>query len=626
MRNVQRNFLATALLLSVTRPSALTPAADLYVAPNGKDTNSGIVAAPLATLAGARDAVRKLVATGLQRNVTVLVRGGRYRQTETLVFGPEDSGTSLYSITYAAAPGEEVIIDGGRAITGWKRGEGALWTAELPEVKAGRWYFRQLFVNGRRAVRARTPNLDQWWKLRPDPGNRDANDTAITLGVDHPIRAWKNLADVEVTWINNNDGTRKRLGSVHEAKNTFTLPPPHMWPHDLPGEYNIGFPSGAYACYFENALEMLDQPGEWYLDRGTGVLSYWPREGEDMARAQVVAPVVQKTLLAIRGTLDRPVRNLRFQRLRVVDVDWPLPPNGFTGMFGCLQLQEQKAPQPSKAFDWINAAVSFQNARGCHFCGGAVEHAGGIGISLLRGCAEIVVDGNEIHSLGGGGIAAGAILNRDTWKWADLPGKDDHKGYRITNNHVFDCGLDYFGAIGIFAGQTQEAAVAHNLIHDVAYAGIVLSGNETPLPPLARNNTIEYNHIHDVMKVAVDGAGIYVSFPQAGWGAAVRGNWVHDIRHNPSNPRGFGPWSAAGIYLDGVRPDLGCRGYLFEKNVVYRTDQALFFCQANESGNAWRDNLFLSGQAVPPKDVLDWIGAKAGLMRPAGTKANTGHP
>ncbi len=78
------------------------------------------------------------------------------------------------------------------------------------------------------------------------------------------------------------------------------------------------------------------------------------------------------------------------------------------------------------------------------------------------------------------------------------------------------------------------------------------------------------------MKAAVDGAGIYVSFPQAGWGAAVRGNWVHDIRHNPSNPRDFGPWSAAGIYLDGVRPDLGCRGYLFEKNVVYRTDQALF--------------------------------------------------
>ena len=92
----------------------------------------------------------------------------------------------------------------------------------------------------------------------------------MTLGSDHPIRAWKNVSDIEVTWINNNDGTRKRLGRINEADNTFTLPPPHNWPHGMPGEYNISFPSGDYACYFENAIEMLDQPGEWYLDRAGG--------------------------------------------------------------------------------------------------------------------------------------------------------------------------------------------------------------------------------------------------------------------------------------------------------------------------------------------------------------------
>jgi hypothetical protein len=414
-----------------------------------------------------------------------------------------------------------------------------------------------------------------------------------------------------VIWLNNNDGTRKRLGYINEADNTFTLPPPHMWPHGLPGEYNISFPSAAYSCYFENAIEMLDQPGEWYLDRRTGTLSYWPREGEDLTRAEVIAPVVQKSLLVVAGTEARPVKNLRFKGIHVAHVDWPLPPYGFTAMFGCLELLDQKEPEPSKKYRWIDAAVSFKYARGCDFLDGGVRDAGGIGLSLLNGCAENTIEGNEICGLGGGGITAGGIRNRDTWKWADPLSPDEHKGYRIANNHIHHCGLDYFGAIGIFVGLTQDALVAHNLVHDVAYSGIVLSGNEAPGPPFARNNTVAYNHIHDVMKVAVDGAGIYVSFPQADRGAVIRGNWIHDLRRNPHNPRDAGPWSAAGIYLDGVRADLGCRGYRFEKNVVYGTESPLFFCQCSESGNTWDGNLFQ--KVAPPKETLETIAKEAGL-------------
>jgi hypothetical protein len=586
------------------------PKADLYVAVDGKDNNPGTAEAPLASIARARDLLRPRLAAGMNCDVLVLIRGGTYRLPQPLVFGPEDSGTDRHAVTYAAWPGEKVVLSGGRKISGWRRGQGRLWTMELPEVQAGRWYFRQLFVDGRRADRARMPNASAWWKLRPRP-NSDANDATVTLSVDHPLRAWKNVSDIEVTWLNNNDGTRKRLGRINAAENTFTLPPPHNWPHGMPGEYNISFPAGDYACYFENAIEMLDQPGEWYLDRQTGVLSYWPREGEDLAWAEVIAPVVQKSLLIIAGAPARPVKNLRFKGIHVAHVDWPLPPYGYTAMFGCLELLEQKEPEPSKKYRWIDAAVTFKYARRCDFLDGGVEHVGGIGLSLLNGCAENTIEGNEIGGLGGGGITAGGIRNRDTWKWADPIGPDEHKGYRIANNHIHDCGLDYFGAIGIFLGLTQGALVAHNLIHDVAYSGIVVNGNEAPGPPFAGNNTVAHNHIHDVMKVAVDGAGIYVSFPQADRGAAIRGNWIHDLRPNPHNPRGTGPWSAAGIYLDGVRADLGCRGYQFEKNVVYGTESPLFFCQCSQSGNTWDGNLFL--KAAPPKEMVQAVTNEAGL-------------
>jgi hypothetical protein len=599
-------------MFPVAASLAEPPHADLYVAPNGNDSNPGTAEAPLATLDRARDLLRPRIAAGLTADVTVLIRGGTYRLEQPLIFGPEDSGTAQHSVTYAAWPGEKVVLSGGRIISGWRRGTGPIWTVELAAVKAGQWCFRQLFVDGRRAIRARTPNGPQWWRLQPRK-NSDANDATVTLGVDHPIVAWKNVADVEAIWINNNDGTRARLGSVDAKDNTFTLPPPHGWPHSMSGEYNISFPSRNYACYFENALEMLDQPGEWYLDRHTGVLSYWPRPGEDLSRAEVVAPVAQKTLLSIAGTPERPVRNVHFRGIHLAHVDRPLPAYGYPGQFGCLEIIERSQPEPSKKFRFIEAAVSFRHARQCQFLGGGIAHAGAIGLSLGAGCADIVIEGNDIHELGGGGITAGAILNRDTWKWADplLPG--EQRGYRIANNHIHDCGLDYFGSIGIFIGQAQETVVAHNLIHDVSYCGIVLSGNESP-KTFAKNNTVEYNDIHHVMKTAVDGAGIYVSFPQADRGALIRGNWIHELRRNPDNPRDAGPWSAAGIYLDGVRPQLGCRGYRFENNVVCAIDSPLFFCACSAAGNVWQDNVFEKG--TPPQSRLDAIARQAGLEPP----------
>lgn len=156
-------IVATSVSASAEEP----PKADLYVAVDGKDNNPGTAEAPLASIARARDLLRPRLAAGMNSDVLVLIRGGTYRLQRPLVFAPEDSGTGRHTITYAAWPGEKVVLSGGRKINGWQRGQGRLWTVELPEVKAGQWYFRQLFVDGRRANRARTPNPGEWWKLRP---------------------------------------------------------------------------------------------------------------------------------------------------------------------------------------------------------------------------------------------------------------------------------------------------------------------------------------------------------------------------------------------------------------------------------------------------------------------------
>ena len=634
-------LLAAALTGLACAPEGVRPdeeagamKADSYVAVGGSDSHPGTAAKPWATLGWAQEAVRRKVAVGLTADLTVCVRGGTYELPQTLRFGPEDGGTQGHAVTWAAWPGETVVLSGGRRIAGWHKGDGPIWTVEIPDVKAGRWTFRQLFVNGRRAVRARDPNADArppYAMIRassvrtPDaavtfPNIRETgfawkggapNDGTFTVAVDRPIRAWRNAEDVEFIYIYNNDGSRKRVGSVDAAGQTFTLPPPHAWPPKfLPQEYQIGYPLPGIPCWLENALEFLDQPGEWYLDRRTGVLSYWPREGEDLARAEVVAPRVRGMLLAVAGTAARPVRNLRFRGFHVEQIDWPMPEAGFTAMFGCLQVRAREKPEPSAKFEWIEAAVSFEFTRGCDFTDGGVAHAGGIGLALGRGTAESAVERCEFHDLGGGAIVAGGIRNRDTLRWADPFGPGDHRGYRITNNHIHDCGTDFAGAIGVFIGSTQEALVAHNRIHDIAYSGIVLSGNEDPALPFCRDNTVEYNDIYRVLQGAVDGAGIYVSFPQAGKGALIRGNLVHDCIRAPFGLPATSP--VAGIYLDGVRRELGVSGYHFEHNVVYRVPTPLNLWQCDKEANTWVDNTFLQ-DAEPPADVLEAARAKAGL-------------
>ena len=158
----QRLVLASLLVLFTTMLSFSTPAqaVAIYVAPEGNDKWSGATAqpnaqgtdGPVATLERARDVLRqKKPAAGEERRV--VVAEGRYQLAKAFVLTPEDSG-----VTYEAAPGAHPIFSGGKVISGFKAGTDGLWVAHVPEVANGSWYFDQLFVNGHRAARARTPN------------------------------------------------------------------------------------------------------------------------------------------------------------------------------------------------------------------------------------------------------------------------------------------------------------------------------------------------------------------------------------------------------------------------------------------------------------------------------------
>ena len=574
----------TSMVLPV-RAFAADASVEFYVSPSGDDTAPGTEERPFGNLGQARDAIRERTKAGQTANIVVFLRGGIYELKEPLVLGPEDSGTDEFSITYRAYPGEKPIISGGRRITGWKPGPGKIWQAELPEVKAQRWYFRQLFVDGRRATRARFPNtnnvavIDGFLQSAPSylpikDGELKDGIWKVAVGF---LQDWNNMPDVEIVVFGYWDIMRKRLESVDEGKGEVILAPPHVSAQQHNPE------SGGW-CFFENAIEMLDQPGEWYLDRSKGILSYWPLDGEDMSKIEAVAPALTQ-LLEIAGTADQPVRNLHFKGLAFRHVEWPLPPWGFAGRQGGTMHV------PANGTGFVGEAVLWRFAESCSFTDCEIAHVGGCGISLHRGCARNLVEGNHVFDIGANGINVGEDLStlQNNTPGSLPPDSETPRNNRITNNYIHACGADYYGSVGIYIAFTDGTVAAHNLVHDLPYTGISVGMMWGGTPTVCRNNVVEYNHIYDVMKKMGDGAGIYALGIQPG--TVIRGNVIHDVRRN-SFARGA---INVGLYLDS-----DCSKMLVEGNTVYELAMPGWPCFPVFIGLRSNDLLFRRNVLVSP--------------------------
>ncbi len=516
-------------------------AAELFVAVDGSDDWSGTLAAPnaaksdgpFATLGRARDEARRLRAT---EPVEILVRGGTYFLEEPLVLEPEDSGTPEHPAVLAAYPGERPVLSGGRKITGWRQGPGELWQAELPEVRSGGWYFRQLFVDGRRRQRARWPNTGYHRIAALIPGPPDPRSKPIArdrfVFADGDIQPWSQLSDVNVVLMHSWETSIHPIKSVDMATHTvqFTAPMGEWW--------SIGYWEEAQRYYVENAFELLDQPGEWYLDRTAGVLSYWPLPGERMDEAEVIAPILTD-LVRLAGNADegRLVRNVALRGLAFHHADWVLAPTGNSS---------------TQAAVMVPAAVMADGAIDCAVEGCEIAHVGTYSIWFRRGCKDCRIQQNRLFDLGAGGIRVGEASRAET---------DDAESSRILidNNHIFDGGHVYAAGVGIWVAQSSHNRISHNDIHDLLYSGISIGWNWGLEPNRTHHNVVEFNHVHDLVHGVLSDAGLIYCLGVSP-GSVIRNNVFHDIWPYSTPPFGWG------IYLDAQ-----CGNYTVENNLVYNT-------------------------------------------------------
>ncbi len=548
-----------------------------YVSPNGNDTWSGTLPetnssgtdGPWASPEYALEALRSLrpgLETSPSYPIKLIFQGGIYELTEPLTLKPEDSGTASAPLILAAYGDEEPVFSGGVSISGWKEvhiGKSTLWAVSIPQAREHTWDFRELWVNGERRLRARHPNRGYLQiaglpdVTKETPWNQGQQRFAFHPG---DIRHWSNLDDVEVVPMHLWVAVRLHIAGIDEKNNIVTFTKPSRRRLSLGFDHKIPAP-----YYVENAFELLDEPGEWYLDRKTGTLYYAPMPGESINNTEIIAPWLKQALV-FEGKPESGdfVEYIYMRGLTFSHTEYRL---------------DADDPGDTQAAIYVPGAVYGEGVRRCIFEDCTVAHVGNYGLELARGCHENRIANCDIFDTAAGGIKIGEGKIREN---------TDEQTFRneIYSTHIHDGGHIYHQGIGVWIGQSGHNCLSHCEIDDFYYSGISVGWTWGYKETLAQGNIIEFNNIHHIGSKAnreepilSDMGGIYTLGTQPG--TIIRGNTFHDIA-----ARDYGGW---GIYFDE-----GSTHIVAEKNLVYRTSHGGFH-QHYGKENIVRNNIFAYG-------------------------------
>nr|WP_237526693.1 right-handed parallel beta-helix repeat-containing protein [Streptomyces sp. SID4913] len=526
-----------AALLAAPAAGAAPGARTLYAAPDGRGTSC--TAARPCTPEGARDLAR----TETRRAVRVLLKDGTYRLDAPLRLGAADSGT-----TWAAAPGAHPVLSGGQDITGWRKKTDGTWSAAVPAGTTP----RQLFIDGRRATRARGDACPA--------STCDATATGMTgataTGIDHWQRPTDAEAVIRVRWRN----YHCRIADVSGDTLTFAQP---CWTNSASGTDRTGpawdstaVDSTRYSgvAFFENAPELLDQPGEFVWDSAGRTVTYLPRRGENMRHARAVTPRTEQ-LLVIDGGHDITVSGIGFAyaAYRQPDTD-----EGYAGMQAGLTLTGATGPvdHAGRYYTKPAAAVTVRGGRRVTIDTGRFTHLGGAGAILEAGTKDSALTRSTFTDLSSGAVYVG---DTEPMPEAPLAGERNTVAY----NTISRTGVEYTDAVGIWAGYEAELTIDHNSLDHLPYSAISVGwGWNQPeaQKSVLRDNKVTDNRITDVMEVARqqhDGGAIYTQGAQPG--TVLSGNYINRSAYGNTERDGNG------IYLDEQSSHI-----TVEKNVITR--------------------------------------------------------
>jgi hypothetical protein len=519
---------------------------DIYVSPKGNDDNQGTKKSPVQSVQMAKKLAVEILESGKQTEVTVWLGDGIYPVAEPLIFEPLKLDNKNANLVFKAEKNSKPVISGGIQITGWKKNVRGLWEAQIPKELPEMSDFRELFVNGKRAIRARFPN-DGYLKVKKAGADRRTNfyyekgDFPIPENVKNTelvlLHDWS-ISRIALKEINTNDNQLFAVDSIGAKEPAF---------------FNIDNWEPNPRYFLENAPEFLDADFEWVFQPDEKKLLLKLPENINPANLQIVVPFAEG-LISIIGKENQPVKNIHFEGITFQFSKWEIPEMGYCGVQAC-----HFDPRPDKSgWSVVPAAVYSVWAENISFNNCAFKNLGGSGVWFGSGCKNSTVSNSELVDISGNGIMIGEgydrMVNGAQW-WKAAP-EQVALTNTIENCTVTECGKQFFGAVGIWCGLTAETTIKNNKIFNLPYTGISVGWMWSPLPTPCRQNIIEGNHIHHIMNILSDGGGIYMLGLQQG--SKILNNHIHDVEINA------GRAESNGMFLDE-----GITDVIVENNLIY---------------------------------------------------------
>ncbi len=595
-----KNLIIACSLLAM---STTLMAGDIWISPKGNDLNEGTRQAPKATLTSALRQAREWRRTADNRvrgGITIYLEKGTYSLYEPVFIRPEDSGTEESPTMICSAPAENAVLSGGVRIDNWKR-QGKLWVADVPAFNGRPFDFRQLWINGEKAVRAR--DVEDFEKMNRICSVDEKNEilyvptVAVRKLTDGKGRLKAKYAEMVLhqMWCVANLRLRSIDIQGDSAAIRFHQPESriqfeHPWPRPM-----VTTDGHNSAFYLTNARELLDVPGEWYHDIDAHKLYYYPREGEQMqsVETEAIVPAVE-TLVQVEGTSDRLVANLRFERITFSYTTWMRPSEkGHVPLQAGMYLTDGYRIAPKMQRNYLNhpldnqgwlgrpaAAVCIAAAQGIDFERCRFEHLGSTGLDYKETTHGGTVRGCLFRDIAGNGLLVGSFspaAHETHLPYDPADRREICSHQRINNCYFTEVGNEDWGCLAIAAGYVSDIDITHNEICEVPYSGISLGWGWTQTVNCMRNNRVHANLIHHYAKHMYDVAGVYTLGSQPK--SYVTENCVHSI-YKPGYVHDPHHWFY--LYTD--------EGSSFITVRDNWTEGEKYLQNANGPGNVWENN------------------------------------
>lgn len=574
---------------------------EIWISPKGSDFNDGTRQFPKATLTSALRQAREWRRTEdnrIQGGITIYMEGGTYAFYEPVFIRPEDSGTKESPTIIRSVGDEKVILSGGISINGWKK-QGKVWVADVPAFNGRPLDFRQLWVNGKKAVRAR--DVEDFEKMNRicsvDEKNEILYVPAVSIRrlIDNKGNLKAKYAEMVLhqMWCVANLRIRSVEVQGDSAAIRFHQPESriqfeHPWPRPM-----VTTDGHNSAFYLTNARELQDVPGEWYHDIDARKVYYYPREGEKMQEAEVIVPAVE-TLVRVEGTLDRPVYHIRFEKITFSYTTWMRPSEkGHVPLQAGMYLTDGYRIDPKMQRNYLNhpldnqgwlgrpaAAVRVVAARQIDFERCRFEHLGSTGLDYEEAVQGGVVRGCLFRDIAGNGLLVGSFspaAHETHLPYNPADRREVCTQQQINNCYFTEIGNEDWGCLAIAAGYVGDVNIEHNEISEVPYSGISLGWGWTQTVNCMRNNRVHANLIHHYAKHMYDVAGIYTLGSQPK--SYVTENCVHSI-YKPGYVHDPNHWFY--LYTD--------EGSSFITVRDNWTEGEKYLQNANGPGNVWENN------------------------------------